>query len=103
MVLVNELRNPFSLGLSCIGEALTVGFVWLAQIEMVGRLLDIDGHRLVVKGESNAARVPWIKLTVTENNVRCLREILLGMQTAEVLESPVIPPYDSPFEGWLEG
>lgn len=84
LVLIDKLSDPFSLGLPGICKTLAVSFVGLAQVKMVGRLLDVDGHSLVVEGECDATCVPRIKLTIAEDDVRSLCEIFLWVVAAKV-------------------
>ena len=56
----------------------------------MSRVLDIEGNALIVDLLENTTCLPWIKLTVREDNVGCLEEVALGDTATEVVKSPVV-------------
>ena len=56
----------------------------------MSRVLDIESDALIVDLLENTTCLPWIKLTVREDDVGCLEEVALWDTATEVVKSPVV-------------
>jgi len=90
LVLIDEFSNPLHLGGAGSSEGSWISLVWKAEVEMMSRLFNEDGDCLVADLLEDATSMPWVKASIAENDVGCLHEVLLWVNSSEVLECPVV-------------
>jgi len=90
LVLLNPLTNLLDLDLSGSGKRLWVSLIGESQIQVVSGVLNVEESGLLTHVEGNTTSLPGVELTVGENDVGSLHEILLGVQTTEVIKGPVV-------------
>jgi hypothetical protein len=69
LVFVDPLGNLLGFDLASFNQRLRVRFVGKPQIEMVSCVLNVEGNGLRTDFKRHTARLPWIKLTVREDNI----------------------------------
>jgi len=83
------LDDGFFLG-SGLSHGVWVSSVRQSQIEVMGRVLDVDHLVIWHHIFKHATCVPWIEVSVRENDVRSALEILGNISSSEVVQCPVV-------------
>ncbi len=90
-VLTNPLDKELFDQVSSLGYILGVLLIGEAQLQMVGTTFQ-DSHGDVGVSWNfmeKATSTPWVKVAISEHDVGCVQEILVGVAATECVQSPV--------------
>jgi len=75
---------------SCFKDFFGVIGVWSSEIVMMSGSLSVDSYCISGDVHVDTSSVPWIIVTIEEDNISIVVEVLAWLSTTEEVKSPVV-------------